>query len=55
MDKQIISHKHLIKFELLISELGIRGRIEFEEAIMKAMEEYKDVSIKEFKREIDRL
>jgi hypothetical protein len=31
MDNKEILHKHLIQFELKITELGIKGRIEFEE------------------------
>ena len=39
-NKQIL-HKHLIPFEGFITQLGIVGRIRFEEAMLKAMEEYK--------------
>jgi RNase P/RNase MRP subunit p29 len=35
-----ILHKHMIPFELHITELGIRGRINFEEAMILAMKEY---------------
>jgi hypothetical protein len=55
MEKEIILHKHLNNFEISISELGIRGRIAFEEAMLEAMEEYKNTSIQDFKREINNL
>jgi hypothetical protein len=55
MDNKEILHKHLIQFELKITELGIKGRIEFEEVMLKAMEEYANLRIKELKREIERL
>lgn len=50
-----ILHKHIVQFELQITQLGIKGRVEFEEAMLKAMEEYANIRIKELKREIDRL
>lgn len=40
MNAKIILHKHLIPFELVISAMGITGRIEFEASMIKAMEEY---------------
>ena len=55
MDNKKILHKHLIHFEIKITELGIKGRIEFEEAILKAMEEYANLRIKELKRKIERI
>ena len=55
MDKKEILHKHLIQFELKITELGIKGRIEFEEAMLKAMEDYANLRVKDLKRQIERL
>ena len=55
MDNKEILHKHLIQFELQLTELGIKGRIAFQEAMLKAMEEYATLRIKELKRKIDRL
>lgn len=52
MDKKEILQKHLIQFELKITELGIKGRIVFEEAMVKAMEEYANLRVKELKRQI---
>lgn len=39
---EAILHRHLIPFELKITELGIRGRIKFEEAMISAMKEYSE-------------
>jgi hypothetical protein len=50
-----ILHKNLIRFELTITQLGIKGRIEFEEAMLKAMEEHSNFCVKELKQKIKKL
>jgi hypothetical protein len=55
MNTQEILHKHLIQFELKITELGIKGRIEFEKEMLKAMEECANIRVKEIKRKIELL
>ena len=47
MNAKELIHDKLIPFELTISQLGIRGRIDFEEAILSAMTIYAEAKAKE--------
>jgi len=49
---KVILHEHLLPFELEITELGIKGRIAFEESMISAMQEYSKQEKNVFKEKL---